>query len=310
MGPPGSCPILVSDYLECLDAWNDTQVCSNAGYLIETPAACLPLVKNCDRFRLSFYQDGEPPSCDPPSSSPPPDTNDDIYGLDACRPKPARLVVLGDSIAACLGVGPSECTPNQLVDHLKQTIAPGVVLESKAKSGAFTAELPVQAQAVAGGPGHVLVWVYAIGNDLATDKIDYLGWNKAWSEVFAYFTDTSRFPDGATFLLNTQYSPYDQCPDPPGPSRGVTDEQEQLLQDVNKALFIDVAKQRADSVAVDHYPDFLGHGRNADLRGCPHCGADNTHWLQGDGTHPGPAGFAHMTEKWKEVFAKMYGSGC
>lgn len=28
------------------------------------------------------------------------------------------------------------------------------------------------------------------------------------------------------------------------------------------------------------------------------------------GLTEGPAGFAHMTEKWKQVFAKMYGSGC
>ena len=33
----------------------------------------------------------------------------------------------------------------------------------------------------------------------------------AWSEVFAYFTETTRFPDGVTFLLNGQYSIFDEC---------------------------------------------------------------------------------------------------
>ena len=100
LGPKGSCPVKVSDYLKCLQAWGETQVCSNIGYLIETPAPCVPLVNACARFASSFYQDGQPPPCDPPSTSPPPDTDDDIYGLDGCRPKPARLVVLGDSIAS------------------------------------------------------------------------------------------------------------------------------------------------------------------------------------------------------------------
>jgi hypothetical protein len=85
---------------------------------------------------------------------------------------------------------------------------------------------------------------------------------------------------------------------------------EQLLQDVNKKLFVDVAVARSDAVAVDHYPDFLGHGQNANILGCPHCKDDRTTWIQPDGTHPNGAGHAHMAEKWILALTQMYSKTC
>jgi hypothetical protein len=183
-------------------------------------------------------------------------------------------------------------------------------VESKAAAGAYTADLPAQARSVEGGSGHVLVWVFAIGNDLLERNIDYPRWESAWSEVFEYFADTARFPGGATFLLNTQYSPYDQCPDPLGPNSGITDAEEQNLQNINQRMFIDVAIRRPDTVAVDHYPDWLGHGGNADIRGCPHCQLDNTRWVIDDGVHPNAIGHARLADKARAAVDGMYGAAC
>jgi hypothetical protein len=309
VGPSGSCPVSVGEYFACIDDWSPTQSCENAETLIPTPLSCQKLVSSCVAFAEEFYRSGPAPACEPPAVPPPPDSNDDIHGADGCRPVPARMVILGDSIADCYSIDPEYCAPYIIAEHLK-AVSPGLVVESHAVSGAFTKELPAQAAAVAGGSGHVLVYVYAIGNDLLEDQIDWSGWSSAWNQLYAYFTDTTKFPDGATFLLNTQYSPYDQCPNPPGPTTGVSAEQEQLLQDVNKGLFIDVAIARSDTVCVDHYPDFLGHGQNANIKGCPHCGVDNKKWLQSDGVHPGVLGYQHMAEKWFVALDAMYAPGC
>jgi hypothetical protein len=148
-----------------------------------------------------------------------------------------------------------------------------------------------------------------IGNDLLQGSTDWAGWEAAWSDVFAYFTDTSSFPDGATFLLNTQYTPYDECADPPGRLVGVPPETERLLREVNQRLFLDVAESRSDAVAIDHYPDWLGHGKHADIAACPHCGEDNTSW-QSDGVHPNAIGNRHIADKWKVALERIYASTC
>jgi hypothetical protein len=177
-------------------------------------------------------------------------------------------------------------------------------------SGSFVQDLPQQAAGVAGGPGHVLVWIFSIGNDLAsTRSTNYAAWEAAFAEVFDTFNDAERFPGGATFLLNTQYSPYDQCPDPPGPSWGIPMELEALLQEVNQRMFLDVAERRSDTVALDHYRPWLGHGINADNAGCPHCGADNTSWMF-DNSHPNDIGYRQMADRWIATLDAMYEAGC
>jgi hypothetical protein len=188
-----------------------------------------------------------------------------------------------------------------------------LLLESHAKAGAVTADLPGQAREVSGGPGHVAVWAWAIGNDITNgyalgQPLDYGSLNASWAEVFGYFTDSSRFPDGVTFLLNTQYTPFDECPAAWGPNSD-NGEIEGILRDANRTLFLDVAQRRNDAIAVDQYPDWLGHGEFANVRGCPHCGLDNTSWM-GGGVHPNATGFAHITAKWKLAFDGMYGARC
>jgi lysophospholipase L1-like esterase len=311
LGPPGSCTTTVDEYVACVDAWTATRSCKNAGRMIETPPQCRGLLEQCPRLAPEFFQSGAPPPCDGDAGAPPPrPTSADVYGLDHCPPAPSRFVVLGDSIASCLSVDTAHCGPAMLEDYIRTTYAPDLVAESHARPGDVIADLPGQAAQVTPGPGHVAVWAYILGNDLALRHIDYDAWAKAWNQVFDYFTDRTKFPDGVTFLLNTQYSPYDQCPDPLGGASSLSTAADQLLREVNRRMFLDVAERRADTVAVDQYPDWLGHGDNANIRGCPHCGRDNATWMATDRIHPNELGYAHMAAKWKAAVDQMYGPAC
>ena len=72
-------------------------------------------------------------------------------------------------------------------------------------------------------------------------------------------------------------------------------------------MFVDRAIERADTVAIDQYPDWLGHGDNADNARCPHCYRDdNPHWLIGDGVHPSATGQRHIADKWKVAIDAIY----
>lgn len=81
-----------------------------------------------------------------------------------------------------------------------------------------------------------------------------------------------------------------------------------FLRQVNQAVFIDVAIARPDAVAVDQLPDFLGHGHNANVTGCPHGGEDNSQWIET--SHPNALGQAHIAEKWKVALSSMLGPQC
>jgi hypothetical protein len=246
--------------------------------------------------------------CDPDAGAgEPPDTNDDVYGIDGCRPVPARLIVLGDSIAFVFGPN----TP--LVARLREW-APNVTWEGYAENGSQVASLPAQARRAAPGPGHVFVFIWSIGNDLLAGGIlepcaDLSPYHAAFAEVFGYFGDRSQFPGGATFLLNAQYETKDGCGVPAAfPWRGP--EVIERVLNLNKLFFLDVAEARPDTVAIDHYPDFLGHAANANIKGCPHCGQDNTQWTDFFGYHPNEAGRAHVGDKWAVAFAQMLAPSC
>ncbi|MBM4362641.1 MAG: SGNH/GDSL hydrolase family protein [Deltaproteobacteria bacterium] len=309
-GVAGSCSVTVESYFACVDAWAAINTCENVGRMLERPEPCREAVAACPRLEMRFFRDGLPPPCEPETAKRPPRVEEDIYGFDGCRPLPSRFVVLGDSIADCFSVQPEECGPYLIREELRQARSPELTYENHAVSGSLLSDVARQATEVAGGPGHVLVWIHSIGNDLILRLVDDAAWDAAFAKVFGHFTDPARFPDGATFLLNTQYSPFDQCPDAPGGRGSISAEADLLLQDINRRVFIERAEARADTVTIDQYPDWLGHGRFADIRGCPHCGSDNTSWMSNDGTHPGPLGYAHMAEKWKVALDRMYAAGC
>lgn len=304
LGPPGSCLVSVGLYLQCIDDWKSQEQCENAGYALRTPASCTDVVTKCPRLASRFTQDGKHRPCDPGSVRPI-HNGDDIYGLD-CRPTPARMVVLGDSIAGCLGAG-SGCAPTLIANRVRESVAPNLLFESHAEAGAVLHDLLAQAQKVAPGPGHVLVWIFAVGNDMTSGPIltpntDLAPFKNSLDVVFQYFDDAARFPDGATFLLNGQYSIYDGC-DPSALSL------EQQAQVVNKALFFDTAVVRSDTTAIDHFPDWLGHAGYANVQGCPYCGTDNQSWI-GFGPHPNSLGGEHIAAKWFVALDGMYASTC
>ena len=153
------------------------------------------------------------------------------------------------------------------------------------------------------------MWIFAL--PAKPESRDFDLWKKQLGAVLDYFTDASRFPDGATFLVNTQYSPSDQCPDPPPTFAAdpLTLDEEQLLREVNQTLYVDLGVARPDVVTIDQYPDWLGHGSNANFRGCPYCSTDNKPW-QYDPVHPNQDGYRHIFEKWEIAVDRMYGASC
>jgi hypothetical protein len=308
-----SCEATTAEYFACIDAWNAAFTCDAARYRIPTPAACEAILPRCPLLDGLVSRDGPEPHCDPFEGEPVPDTNDDVVGGDGCRPPPTRFVVLGDSIATCFVTPYEHCGPYRIADELRRLYSPDVVFETHAVNGAMTADLPAQARQVAGGPGHLAVWIWAIGNDFLGRMYDFRDpvdlarafddWTAAWAEVFAYFGDAERFPDGVTFLLNTQYTPGDECPLDPADK-----DLEAVLREVNRRLFLDVARERPDTIAIDQYPDWLGHGSRSDVKGCPHCGPDNTRWLLD--VHPNDLGHEHIAAKWSVALEGMYGGSC
>jgi lysophospholipase L1-like esterase len=236
-------------------------------------------------------------------------------GSEAAR-RPSRLVVLGDSIAACFNVGGKDgpaCSPRMLADHLRTTYAPVLVYENRAVNGAITTDVPArQLATVEGGPGHVLVLVYVGGNDLArrllaTDAAASSSLtralpavNDAWEAIVAHFSDRTRFPDGYTLVMNTQYDPFDDCTAPPCClSPGTI----QRLHTFNETL-ASIAT-RHDAKLVDQFTPFLGHGHHFAVATCPHYQPGATPWM-GDLIHPNPAGHAALFDRWKELADDLY----
>jgi lysophospholipase L1-like esterase len=283
---------------------------------------CLPIIRGCPMIGANYGREADyVQPCDPATAPDRSDDDDDIRGLDACRPRPARMAALGDSIADCRFpfVKGDNCAPELIAEYLKAHYAPDLQYQNFAVSGATTTDWPEQAHMVPEGPGHLLVWVYLGGNDIAdcaqAFSVDALNQcvdeviarlTSAWSKLFDYFTDRTRFPDGVTFLLNTQYGLSDECtlPNdfPGGPLRDAK------LQAYNREVFIKPAEARDDTIAIDQYPDWLGHGAHADDSRCPHCSReDNSAWLAIDKVHPNTAGQSHIADKWKIALDAMYG---
>jgi lysophospholipase L1-like esterase len=230
--------------------------------------------------------------------------------------RPARLVVLGDSIAACFNVGGptgAACSPRMLGDYLQATYAPGLKVENLAMGGAITTDVPArQLPLVAGGPGHVLVLVYVGGNDLsrqlvATDEAAIAGLtgglpaiNDSWDQIAAYFGDRGRFPDGYTLLMNNQYDPFDDCTAAPF---FLSPKKIELLHTFNQTLQ-DIAG-RTGAELTDQFTPFLGHGHHYLVSSCPHYQAGAAPWMS-DLIHPNEAGHADLFQQWKAQVDRLY----
>jgi lysophospholipase L1-like esterase len=239
-----------------------------------------------------------------------------------CQPIPTRMVVLGDSIVACVGVGgkdSNDCAPKRLSDHLAATYGP-LTYENLSVGGAVTSDIPqYQLPTIEVGiPGHVIVVIYIGGNDLSpyifvSDQAALDGWNNttgpevaaAWDEILAFFGDPANFPDGATLLLNTQYNPFDDCTAPP---YFVSETKIELLHAHNEAL-IDRAASQPWGFAADQHPSYLGHGHYVNDASCPYYDESFEGWM-GDLIHPNALGHHHLADVMIEVAdLEIYG-GC
>jgi lysophospholipase L1-like esterase len=234
----------------------------------------------------------------------------------AGAPRPARLVVLGDSITACSNVGgkmADACSLKKLYDYVKATYAPALVYDNQAVGGAVSADVPrQQLAAVKPGPGRVLVVVYVGGNDLAkyifsSDAAattglmtDLPGVLSAWDQIFAYFEDKTKFPDGYTLVMSSQYNPFDDCTALP---YNVTAKKFELLHAFNDQL-ASVAQKKGATI-TDQYTPFLGHGHHYNVMKCPHFMPGAANWM-GDLIHPNPVGHADLFEQWKKTIDALY----
>jgi lysophospholipase L1-like esterase len=253
----------------------------------------------------------------------PTDTGDDTTTGDpgVCQPIPTRMVVLGDSIAACAVVGgkdSDDCGPKRLNDHLAANYGP-LTYENLAVGGAVTSDVPQYQlpDIEVGIPGHVLVMIYVGGNDLAayifgSDQAAIDGWNDttgpevaaAWEETLVFLGDPANFPDGVTLLMNTQYNPFDDCTAPP---YFVSETKIELLHAHNEAL-VDRAGSQPWGFIADQHPSYLGHGHFVNDSGCPHYDESFDGWM-GDLIHPNALGHHHLADVMAEVVdLEIYGA--
>jgi lysophospholipase L1-like esterase len=250
------------------------------------------------------------------------DTDDDPTGPPgSCQPTPTRMVILGDSIVACAGVGgknSSDCAPKIVNDHFAATYGQ-ITYENLSVGGSVTTDIPQDQlpDIEVGIPGHVLVMIYIGGNDLApyifqSDQAALNGWNNttgpavaaAWEEILAFLGDAAHFPDGVTLLVNTQYNPFDDCTAPP---YFVTPTKIELLHAHNDAL-TDRAMSQPWGFVADQHPSYLGHGHYVNDASCPYYDASFVGFM-GDLIHPNALGHHHLAEVMIEVAeTEIYGA--
>jgi len=261
----------------------------------------------------------------PPETSDTGDTGDETTGdppPDACQPAPTRMIVLGDSITACFGVGGAnsdDCAPRRLTNYLESNLGP-ITYENYAVGGAVTVDVPNNQldDIEVGIPGHAIVMIFVGGNDLSgyifqSDDAATNGWNnttgpqvaQAWEDILAFLGDPANFPDGVTLLMNTQYNPFDDYTAAP---YFVSQTKIDLLHAHNDALTERAASQPWAFIA-DQHPSYLGHGHYVNDPGCPYYDATFDGWM-GDLIHPNIQGHHHLTDIMIDTLEVEAYSGC
>ena len=228
----------------------------------------------------------------------------------SCPTTPDRLVVLGDSIMACYGVGNADspdCGPYQYHEALRSDL-PDLTYENLAINGATTGSLVrQQLLTVPTGPGHTQALIYVGGNDLYAylylpgEFVLSTVWpqlegklRNSWAQIFTYFENPENFPDGATIIINTQYNPFDDC-------YGTSAEKIELLSLYNE-MIDDLTTGYPNRIVADPYTPFLGHGHNHQRRLCPYYEKDAEYWFA-DTVHPNPAGHEQLGYVWGDLWS-------
>jgi hypothetical protein len=230
--------------------------------------------------------------------------------------RPTRMIVLGDGIVACSNVGGKaapDCSVKVLADYLSASYAPAMKYENAAVAGAVTADVPAgQLPMVKTGGGHVLVLVYVGGQDVAPPLLlpeataqtlltaEMPKMTAAWDRVVTFFEDKTRFPDGSTLIMNSQFDPFDDCTAAP---YFVSPKKIELLHDYNDML--QSIAFRAAAELTDQFNPFLGHGHHYNDPRCPHFQAGAEPWM-GDLILPNAAGHKNLYRQWKRVVDQLY----
>jgi lysophospholipase L1-like esterase len=239
-----------------------------------------------------------------------PGTTPDAGGgaVHKCPAVPKRVIVLGDSITNCTVIGgpnSADCVSKQFFDHVKAKWAPDAQYVNVAVGGATTSGIAQQMAGITTGPGAVLVMIYIGGNDLApyifqSDSAAMAAFNQImpgiksnWDDIFAFFEDKAKFPDGATIVMNNQYNPFDDCTAPP---YNLSALKSNLLHMFN-AVLQDFANDHFEhTIIVDQYTSYLGHGHHYDVSTCPHYMAGATPYMK-DLIHANADGNKHLSDR-------------
>lgn len=241
---------------------------------------------------------------------------------------PARYIVLGDAIPeGKTGIDGPDDPANafkMMHTYIKEKYkVQELSYENVGKSGTSTKDVPggQMDEVETGKPGHVLVNIHVGGNDLAkfilkSDKAAQDAFDGTisqveadWVKMFEHFENKDDFPDGATFIVNTQYNPFDDCTEAHNLFR-LSNVKIDLMKKFNQRL-VDLADARDNAVVADQYGVFLGHGHHHDKSKCPHYKDGADYWLVGgtDLTHINEKGYAAMGGEFEKVADSLY-SGC
>ncbi|MEO6776303.1 MAG: SGNH/GDSL hydrolase family protein [Kofleriaceae bacterium] len=229
----------------------------------------------------------------------------DAAPVHSCVAAPKRIVILGDSITACSVVagGPTSanCVSKQFSDYVIAHYGPGATYENYAVGGAQLKDIAGQMANVPATQGPTLVMLFIGGNDLTpylnlSDAAAMTGWTgtvepmmqAVYDATFATLADPTKFPGGATLLMNTQYNPFDDCPAAP---YNVSQAKTTILQEFNDQIKTIAGAHVDSAIVVDQHEPFLGHGLNYQATTCPHYIANATSYMQ-DLIHANAAGNA------------------
>ncbi len=225
----------------------------------------------------------------------------------ACVAAPKRIVVLGDSITACSVIGGpqnADCVSKQFADYVIAHYGPGATYENHAVGGAVMADIAGQLAGVSAAQGPTLVMLFIGGNDLApyifkSDAEAMTAWTgtiepalqSVYNAMFTTLADASKFPGGATVVMNTQYNPFDDCAAGP---YNVSLAKSAILAEFNAKIAEISAAHATASIVVDQHTKFLGHGHCYQQATCPHYLANAAPYMQ-DLIHANAAGNAILS---------------
>ncbi len=233
--------------------------------------------------------------------------SDGSTGPHKCVPAPKRVIIVGDSIVACSVIGGPDgpdCMSKQFSDYVIAHYGTGASYENHAVGGAVLDDIAGQLAGVPATMGPSLVLIYIGGNDLSpyifqSDSAAMTAWtgtispklDSVYGATFATLADATKFPGGATLLMNTQYDPFDDCTAPP---YNLSAAKIAILQMFNdKVTAIGNAAGDA-AIVVDQHPMFLGHGHAYNVTTCPHYIPNATQYMQ-DVIHANAAGNAVLS---------------